>query len=90
MAIPKIVSADEWKQAREELLIAEKKATHAQDALAARRRRLPMVAFGEYTFIGTTGEVTLLELFGDNKQLMVYQFMDVGPDALCPGCTHLT
>jgi predicted dithiol-disulfide oxidoreductase (DUF899 family) len=21
---------------------------------------------------------------------MVYQFMDVGPDGLCPGCTHFT
>ena len=72
------------------LLLAEKEATRAQDALAARRRRLPMVAFGEYTFTATSGEVTLLDLFGDNDQLMVYQFMDVGPDAVCPGCTHLT
>ncbi len=90
MAIPPAVSVDEWRQAREELLIAEKEATRAQDALAAQRRRLPMVAFGAYTVTGTSGGITLLELFGDKNQLMVYQFMDVGPDGLCPGCTHLT
>jgi predicted dithiol-disulfide oxidoreductase (DUF899 family) len=90
MAIPTVVSAEEWTKAREELLVAEKAATRAQDALAARRRRLPMVAFGTYTFTGSTGEVTLRDLFGDQDQLMIYQFMDVGPGALCPGCTHLT
>ncbi|ALE07388.1 hypothetical protein AL755_21040 [Arthrobacter sp. ERGS1:01] len=90
MAIPQVVSADEWRQAREKLLIAEKEATRAQDALAARRRRLPMVAFDNYTFTSTTGEVTLLELFGENDLLALYQFMDVGPEALCPGCTHFT
>ena len=35
MAMPPVVSADEWRQAREELLVAEKEATRAQDALAA-------------------------------------------------------
>lgn len=90
MAIPPVVSADEWTQAREELLIAEKEATRALDALAARRRRLPMVAFGSYTFTSTSGDVTLRDLFGDNNQLIVYQFMDLGSDRLCPGCTNLT
>ena len=90
MAIPQVVSAGEWRQAREELLIAEKEATRAQDALAARRRRLPMVAFGAYTFTATSGQVTLRDLFGDKDQLLLYQFMDLGPDAVCPGCTHLT
>ena len=90
MAIPPVVSAQEWAQAREELLVAEKKSTRAQDELAARRRPLPMVEFGEYHFTSTDGGVTLLDLFGDNDQLMVYQFMDVGPDGLCPGCTHFT
>jgi predicted dithiol-disulfide oxidoreductase (DUF899 family) len=90
MAKPQVVSPEEWQKARDELLVAEKQATRAEDAIAAQRRRLPMVAFGPYTFTSTTGEVTLRELFGDLDQLMVYQFMDVGPDALCPGCTHLT
>jgi predicted dithiol-disulfide oxidoreductase (DUF899 family) len=89
MAIPQVVSADEWTKAREELLIAEKAATRAEDALAAQRRRLPMVAFDAYTFTATSGTVTLRDLFGDKDQLMVYQFMDLGPDAVCPGCTKV-
>jgi predicted dithiol-disulfide oxidoreductase (DUF899 family) len=90
MAMPPVVSADEWQKARDELLIAEKEATGAQDALAAQRRRLPMVAVGPYTFTSSSGALTLRDLFGDLDQLVVYQFMDVGPDSLCPGCTHLT
>ena len=43
MEKPTIVSAEEWQQARDDLLKAEKELTRAQDALAARRRRLPMV-----------------------------------------------
>ncbi|GAA2809885.1 MULTISPECIES: DUF899 family protein [Kitasatospora] len=42
MEKPAIVSAEEWQLARGELLKAEKELTRAQDALAARRRRLPM------------------------------------------------
>lgn len=90
MPIPQVVSAEVWRQVRDELLIAEKEATRAQDALAAQRRRLPMVAFGEYTFRGPAGDLTLRELFGDEDRLMVYQFMDLGPNRLCPGCTHFT
>jgi hypothetical protein len=37
-AMPRIVSAEEWQQARDGLLKAEKEATRALDALAARRR----------------------------------------------------
>jgi len=88
MAKPEIVSADEWQQARDELLTAEKEATRALDALAARRRRLPMVRFGgDYVFDSPTGPRTLTDLFDGRDQLVVYQFMDVGPDAFCPGCT---
>ena len=50
IAKPKIVSAEEWQQAHDDLLKAEKEATRALDALAARRRRLPMVKFGTYMF----------------------------------------
>jgi predicted dithiol-disulfide oxidoreductase (DUF899 family) len=86
-AMPKVVSAAEWQQARDELLQAEKEATRALDALAARRRRLPMVKFADYTFTTADGTTTLADLFGDKVQLAVYQFMDNGPDAFCPGCT---
>ena len=89
-AKPKVVSAAEWQQARDELLKAEKEATRTLDAIAARRRRLPMVKFDNYTFATPDGTTTLLDLFGDQVQLAVYQFMDRGPDEFCPGCTWFT
>ena len=91
MAKPTIVTAAEWQRERDELLKAEKEATRALDALAARRRRLPMVKFGnDFVFDGPDGPTTLADLFGDKDQLAVYQFMDIGPDAFCPGCTNFT
>jgi predicted dithiol-disulfide oxidoreductase (DUF899 family) len=91
MAKPQIVSAAEWQRARDELLIAEKEATRTLDDIAARRRRLPMVRFeNTYVFEGPDGKKTLLDLFDGQPQLAVYQFMDNGPDAFCPGCTHFT
>ena len=91
MEKPKIVPVEEWQQARDELLKAEKEATRTLDALAARRRRLPMVKFANgYTFDTPTGTKTLLDLFEGRGQLVVYQFMDNGPDHYCPGCTGFT
>jgi predicted dithiol-disulfide oxidoreductase (DUF899 family) len=91
MAQPKIVSAEEWQQERDELLTAEKEATRALDALAARRRRLPMVRFrNDYVFDTPDGPRTLPDFFEGRDQLAVYQFMDLGPDNFCPGCTAFT
>jgi predicted dithiol-disulfide oxidoreductase (DUF899 family) len=88
---PPVVSRDEWEHERDELLRAEKVATRTLDALAARRRRLPMARFdNSYVFDTPEGPKTLLDLFDGREQLVVYQFMDVGPDAFCPGCTHFT
>ncbi|MPZ16116.1 MAG: DUF899 domain-containing protein [Chloroflexi bacterium] len=39
----RVAAVEEWQQARDELLKAEREATHVQDASAARRRRLPMM-----------------------------------------------
>jgi predicted dithiol-disulfide oxidoreductase (DUF899 family) len=91
MEKPRIVSAEEWRRTRDELLQAEKEATRALDALAARRRRLPMVRFdGSYAFEAPAGPTTLLGLFEGRTQLVVYQFMDIGPDRYCPGCMKFT
>jgi predicted dithiol-disulfide oxidoreductase (DUF899 family) len=91
MEKPEIVSAGEWQRIRDELLKDEKEVTRAQDALAARRRRLPMVEFPDgYVFDTPDGPKTLAELFEGRDQLVVYQFMDNGPDHYCPGCTWFT
>ena len=42
-AKPEIVSPEQWRAAREELLVKEKAHTRARDALAAERRRMPMI-----------------------------------------------
>ena len=89
---PKIVSAEEWERERVQLLAAEKEATRLLDGIAARRRRQPMVAFdnARYLFDAPEGKRTLIDLFEGRPQLVVYQFMNVGPDGFCPGCTHFT
>lgn len=91
-SLPKIVSAAEWQQEREGLLAAEKEATRLLDRIAARRRRLPMVAFdgGRYLFDSPDGPKTLIDLFDGRPQLVLYQFMDNGPGEFCPGCTHFS
>jgi predicted dithiol-disulfide oxidoreductase (DUF899 family) len=90
--LPEVVSAEEWEREREQLLVAEKEATRLLDGIAARRRRLPMVKFdnARYVFEAPGGTKTLIDLFEDKPQLVIYQFMDNGPDQFCPGCTFFT
>ena len=91
MEQPRIVSAQEWQRERDELLAAEKEATRTLDAIAARRRRLPMVPFPDtYEFDTPEGKRSLVDLFDGREQLVAYQFMDLGPDDYCPGCTKFT
>ena len=75
-----VVSSSEWLTARKELLVKEKAATHAREVLAAQRRDLPMVkVIKPYTFEGPQGHVSLVDIFEDRKQLVIYHFM-FGPD----------
>ena len=88
-ALPKVVSEAEWQAAHEALRVKEKELTRALDALAAERRRLPMVRIEKaYVFDGPTGKVGLLDLFQGRRQLVLYHFM-FGPtrEAGCPGCS---
>ncbi|MFB6718985.1 DUF899 domain-containing protein [Kribbella sp. NPDC056345] len=88
MKFPEVVTAEEWQQARDALLVKEKELTRALDALAAERRRLPMVRFeNDYVFTGADGKAGLAELFEGRRQLIVYQMMDLGPDEYCNGCS---
>jgi predicted dithiol-disulfide oxidoreductase (DUF899 family) len=92
VAMPTVVTAEEWQRERDALLTLEKEATRRLDAIAAQRRRLPMVRFDDekYIFDTTDGPKRLSDFFEGQSQLALYQFMDRGPDAFCPGCTHLT
>ena len=71
MNLPEVVSADEWEAAHEKLLAKEKEATRAGDALAAERRRQPMVRIEkDYRLEGPDGEASLLDLFEGRRQLL--------------------
>ena len=91
--LPQIVSRDEWQRARDQLLVKEKAATRARDALAAERRRLPMVRIDkDYVFEGEQGRTGLTDLFYGRRQLILYHFMfapgvEGWPDAACQGCS---
>src|SRR5437588_3549602 len=93
MDLPKVVPPAEWQAARDELLVKEKEATRARDALAAERRRLPMARIDkDYVFEGPDGKASLLDLFDGRRQLVLYHFMfapgvEGWPDAGCPGCS---
>ena len=95
MNMPPVVSAEEWKAAREELLVKEKELTRARDALAAERRRMPRLAVEkECSFEGPNGPASLPDLFEGRRQLVVYRFFfdpDVKgyPEKGCPGCSFV-
>jgi predicted dithiol-disulfide oxidoreductase (DUF899 family) len=90
---PPIVSPEQWRAAREAMLVKEKAHTRARDALAAERRRMPWMAVDEdYAFEGPEGRVSLLDLFAVRRQLIVYRaFYEPGvfgwPDHACRGCS---
>jgi predicted dithiol-disulfide oxidoreductase (DUF899 family) len=89
MSPTKIVSREEWLDARRVLLAKEKAHMRAGDDLAAERRALPWVKVErDYVFDTTSGPKTLAELFGNKSQLILHHFM-FAPDwnAACPGCS---
>lgn len=96
LELPAVVSRDEWREARRELLEKEKELTRKRNELNAKRRRLPMVAIDEdYVFEGSDGEASLLDLFDGRRQLIVYHFMfDPEWEEGCPSCStwadHIT
>jgi predicted dithiol-disulfide oxidoreductase (DUF899 family) len=89
MALPEIATRDAWLAARTELLAEEKALTARRDALNTKRRELPMVEVTKpYEFDGPDGPASLLDLFEDRRQLIVYDFMfhPEWEDG-CPSCT---
>lgn len=95
MQKPEIVTAAEWDAALEKMLVAEKESTRQRDQLAAMRRRMPWTPVTkDYTFIGPDGELSLTELFGGRRQLVIYRaFFEEGvkgwPEHACRGCSMI-
>jgi predicted dithiol-disulfide oxidoreductase (DUF899 family) len=90
-ALPPVVDQDTWRAALDDLRVREKAATRELDAIAALRRRLPMVEMPDYTLIGKDGPVRLADVFDGRSQLIVYNHMwEDGAEWQCGGCTGLT
>src|SRR5262249_13284185 len=101
MKTPAIVSPEEWRAAREKLLLKEKELTRARDAMAAERRRMPWMAVEkEYLLEGPAGQMSLADLFEGRRQLILYRafygpevttYAEGGsyPERACVGCSFL-
>lgn len=88
---PPVVDLATWQAARAELLTREKAHTREGDAIAAARRRLPMVEIdGTVEVTGPDGPVPFIRLFQGRDELLVYRHMwhDGAPlQGQCEGCT---
>jgi predicted dithiol-disulfide oxidoreductase (DUF899 family) len=85
----RVGTREEHEVARAELLQREKEHTRTADDLARQRRELPWVPVDkDYRFETDEGSRSLVELFADRSQLLVYHFM-FGPsyEAGCPVCS---
>ena len=90
-AIPAVVDQDTWEKALAELRVREKAATRELDAIAAERRRLPMVEMPDYVLEGPQGPIRLVDIFEGKSQLIVYNHMWFpGEKWQCSGCTGYT
>ena len=90
-ALPPVVDRQTWQAALDDLRVREKAATRELDAIAAQRRRLPMVELPDYTLIGPDGPIRLVDVFDERSQLIVYNHMwSDGEEWQCGGCTGLT
>jgi len=94
VASPKSVDRATFEAELDALRVREKAHMREGDAIAAARRRLPMVEVDAATpLIGERGSVTLLDAFEGRRLLIVYYFMwHAGKPALeqCEGCTWVT
>ena len=94
LPVPRLVDRAAYQAEVDALRIREKAHTREGDAIAAARRRLPMVKVdGAAPLIGDRGGVTLLDAFEGRRLLIAYYFMwyPGRPAARqCEGCTFFT
>ncbi|BBX13282.1 hypothetical protein MNVM_23630 [Mycobacterium novum] len=91
LGLPPVVDRSAWQRELDALRVREKAATRELDAIAAQRRRLPVLAMGDYVLEGENGPIRLAEMFDGKRQLIVYHHMwSPGQEWQCPGCTGYT
>lgn len=93
-AVPAVVERAAFQAELDALRVREKAHTRESDAIAAARRRLPMVEVdGTTQLVGERGAATLLQAFEGRPLLIAYYFMwYLGKPApeQCEGCTWFT
>jgi predicted dithiol-disulfide oxidoreductase (DUF899 family) len=91
---PPVADREAFQAELDSLRVREKAHTRAGDAIAAARRRLPMVEVDAQTpLIGAGGVVSLLDLFEGRSQLIAYYHMwhhRRPAPSQCEGCTFST
>jgi predicted dithiol-disulfide oxidoreductase (DUF899 family) len=94
LGVPAVVDRSTFQAELDALRVREKTHTREGDAIAAARRRLPMVEVeGATPLIGERGAATLLDVFEGRRLLVAYYFMwHTGHPAAeqCEGCTFYT
>jgi predicted dithiol-disulfide oxidoreductase (DUF899 family) len=93
-AAPSVANRSTFQSELDALRAREKAHTKEGDAIAAARRRLPMVEVDAATpLIGERGAMTLLDAFEGRRMLIAYYFMwhagEPAPEQ-CEGCTFYT
>jgi predicted dithiol-disulfide oxidoreductase (DUF899 family) len=92
--LPAVTDRATWQAQLDALRVREKVHTRQGDAIAAARRRLPMVEVdASLALTGRGGPLTLLQAFEGRRQLIAYYFMwHRGHPAAeqCEGCTWCT
>jgi len=85
----RVVSREEWIEARKDFLAKEKEFTRMRDQISQQRREMPWVRVDKnYVFDGPEGKVSFAELFAGKSQLVVYHFMfDPSWEAGCKSCS---
>jgi predicted dithiol-disulfide oxidoreductase (DUF899 family) len=94
LGAPAVADRATFQAKLDALRVREKAHTREGDAIAAARRRLPMVEVdGTTRLIGERGPVTLLDVFEGRRMLIAYYFMwrtgQPAPEQ-CEGCTWVT
>jgi predicted dithiol-disulfide oxidoreductase (DUF899 family) len=93
-AVPVVVDRATFQAELDALRAREKAHTHEGDAIAAARRRLPVVEVDSTTGLtGPDGPLALLDVFEDRRQLIAYYFMWYHGESAaeqCEGCTRYT
>jgi predicted dithiol-disulfide oxidoreductase (DUF899 family) len=91
---PEVVDRKSFETQVAALRVREKAHTKEGDAIAATRRRLPMVPVdGRTPFNGTGGTTALIDAFEGRRMLIAYYYMwrnGLPAPEQCEGCTFFT